>query len=36
MEDFDISKPALIFFGTEETDFKEILQRADGFFKIPW
>lgn len=36
MEDFDISKPSALFFGTERDGLsEEILQRADGFLKIP-
>jgi tRNA (guanosine-2'-O-)-methyltransferase len=35
MEDFDISKPSALFFGTERDGLsEEILQRADGFLKI--
>jgi tRNA (guanosine-2'-O-)-methyltransferase len=35
MEDFDISKPSALFFGTERDGLsEEILQRADGF-QIP-
>jgi tRNA (guanosine-2'-O-)-methyltransferase len=36
LEDFDISKPSALFFGTERDGLsEEILQRADGFLKIP-
>ena len=36
MEDFDISKPSALFFGTERDGLsEEILRRADGFLKIP-
>ena len=36
MEDFDITKPSALFFGTERDGLsEEILQRADGFLKIP-
>ena len=36
MDDFDISKPSALFFGTERDGLsEEILQRADGFLKIP-
>lgn len=36
MEDFDISKPSALFFGTERDGLsEEILQNADGFLKIP-
>ena len=36
MEDFDISQPSAIFFGTERLGLsEEILQQADGFLKIP-
>ena len=36
MEDFDISKPSALFFGTERDGLsEEILQKADGFLKIP-
>lgn len=36
MDDFDISKPSALFFGTERDGLSaEILQRADGFLKIP-
>ena len=36
MEDFDISKPSALFFGTERDGLsEEILKRADGFLKIP-
>jgi tRNA (guanosine-2'-O-)-methyltransferase len=36
LEDFDISKPSAFFFGTERDGLsEEILQRADGFLKIP-
>jgi tRNA (guanosine-2'-O-)-methyltransferase len=35
MEDFDISKPSALFFGTERDGLsEEILQKADGFLKI--
>ena len=36
MEDFDISKPSALFFGTERDGLsEEILAKADGFLKIP-
>ena len=36
MDDFDISKPSALFFGTERDGLsEEILARADGFLKIP-
>ncbi|WPR71001.1 RNA methyltransferase [Flavobacterium sp. NG2] len=36
LEDFDISKPAALFFGTEKEGLsEEIMQQADGFLKIP-
>jgi len=36
LEDFDISKPSALFFGTERDGLSdEILKRADGFLKIP-
>jgi tRNA (guanosine-2'-O-)-methyltransferase len=36
LEDFDISKPCALFFGTERDGLsEEILKRADGFLKIP-
>lgn len=36
MDDFDISQPAAIFFGTERLGLsEEIMQQADGFLKIP-
>jgi tRNA (guanosine-2'-O-)-methyltransferase len=36
MEDFDISKPSALFFGTERDGLsEEILLKADGFLKIP-
>lgn len=36
MEDFDISKPSALFFGTERDGLsEEILQKSDGFLKIP-
>lgn len=36
LEDFDISKPSALFFGTEKTGLsKEVMQNADGFLKIP-
>src|SRR6187402_373500 len=36
IEDFDISKPSALFFGTERDGLsEEILKRADGFLKIP-
>lgn len=36
LEDFDISKPSAIFFGTERNGLsEEVLQQADGFLKIP-
>jgi tRNA (guanosine-2'-O-)-methyltransferase len=36
LDDFDISKPSALFFGTERDGLsEEILQCADGFLKIP-
>lgn len=36
LEDFDISKPSALFFGTEKNGLsEEILKKADGFLKIP-
>ncbi|TDD98745.1 TrmH family RNA methyltransferase [Flavobacterium cellulosilyticum] len=36
LEDFDITKPSALFFGTERDGLsQEILQKADGFIKIP-
>lgn len=36
LEDFDISKPSAIFFGTERHGLsEEVIQQADGFLKIP-
>ena len=36
LEDFDISKPSALFFGTERDGLsEEILKQADGFLKIP-
>ncbi|QBN20225.1 TrmH family RNA methyltransferase [Flavobacterium nackdongense] len=36
LEDFDITKPSALFFGTEKEGLSdEILQKADGFLKIP-
>jgi tRNA (guanosine-2'-O-)-methyltransferase len=36
LEDFDISKPSALFFGTERDGLsEEILQQANGFLKIP-
>ena len=36
MDDFDISQPAAIFFGTERLGLsEEVLKQADGFLKIP-
>nr|WP_315149832.1 RNA methyltransferase [uncultured Flavobacterium sp.] len=36
LEDFDISEPCALFFGTERDGLsEEILRRADGFLKIP-
>lgn len=36
LEDFDVSKPSALFFGTERDGLsEEILQKADGFLKIP-
>ena len=36
LEDFDISKPSAIFFGTEKLGLsEEVMQQADGFLKIP-
>jgi tRNA (guanosine-2'-O-)-methyltransferase len=36
LEDFDITKPSALFFGTERDGLsQEILDQADGFLKIP-
>ncbi|HEY6143244.1 MAG TPA: RNA methyltransferase [Flavobacterium sp.] len=36
LDDFDISKPSAFFFGTERDGLsEEVLQKADGFLKIP-
>lgn len=36
LQDFDISKPSAIFFGTEKLGLsEEVLQQADGYLKIP-
>ena len=36
LDDFDISKPSALFFGTERDGLsEEVLQSADGFLKIP-
>ncbi len=36
LDDFDISKPSAIFFGTEKEGLSdEVMQNADGFLKIP-
>jgi tRNA (guanosine-2'-O-)-methyltransferase len=36
LEDFDISKPSALFFGTERDGLsEEILKKSDGFIKIP-
>ena len=36
LEDFDITKPSALFFGTERDGLSdEIMERADGFLKIP-
>ncbi|TQD39114.1 TrmH family RNA methyltransferase [Haloflavibacter putidus] len=36
LNDFDISKPAALFFGTEKEGLsQEVLENADGFLKIP-
>ncbi len=36
LDDFDISKPSALFFGTERDGLsEEVLQKADGFIKIP-
>ena len=36
LEEFDISKPSALFFGTERDGLsKEIIDQADGFLKIP-
>lgn len=36
LEDFDISQPAALFFGTERLGLsEEVMQQADGFLKIP-
>lgn len=36
LDDFDISRPSAIFFGTEKQGLSdELMQKADGFLKIP-
>ncbi|SHI61852.1 TrmH family RNA methyltransferase [Flavobacterium terrae] len=36
LEDFDITKPSAIFFGTERHGLsEEVIQQADGYLKIP-
>jgi tRNA (guanosine-2'-O-)-methyltransferase len=36
IENFDISKPSALFFGTEKEGLsEEVMQQADGFLKIP-
>lgn len=36
LEEFDITQPAAIFFGTERNGLsEEVMQQADGFLKIP-
>ncbi|MEZ4854550.1 TrmH family RNA methyltransferase [Flavobacterium sp.] len=36
LQDFDITKPSALFFGTEKEGLsEEIMQQADGFVKIP-
>lgn len=36
LEDFDISKPSAIFFGTEKAGLsEEVMEQADGYLKIP-
>jgi|SRR5690554_249376 len=36
LENFDIQKPAALFFGTEKTGLsEEVMQQADSFLKIP-
>ncbi|NHM07178.1 RNA methyltransferase [Flavobacterium sp. CYK-4] len=36
LDDFDISKPSALFFGTERHGLsEEVLEQADGFLKIP-
>jgi len=36
LDDFDISKPSALFFGTERDGLsQDVLQKADGFLKIP-
>lgn len=36
LDDFDITKPSALFFGTERDGLsEEVLQNADGFIKIP-
>ncbi|WP_306352707.1 TrmH family RNA methyltransferase [Flavobacterium sp. '19STA2R22 D10 B1'] len=36
LDDFDISKPSALFFGTERLGLsEEVIKRADGFLKIP-
>ncbi|MBW2962516.1 TrmH family RNA methyltransferase [Mesonia aestuariivivens] len=36
LDDFDIEKPSAIFFGTEKDGLsEELMQKADGFLKIP-
>ena len=36
LEDFDISKPSALFFGTEKEGLsEEVMNNADGYLKIP-
>lgn len=36
LDDFDISKPSALFFGTEKEGLsQEVIQKADGYLKIP-
>lgn len=36
MDDFDITQPAALFFGTEKSGLsEEVLSQADGFLKVP-
>lgn len=36
MEDFDITQPAALFFGTERSGLsEEVMSQADGFLKVP-
>lgn len=36
LHEFDISKPSVLFFGTEKNGLsEEVIQQADGFIKIP-